>query len=115
MITGAAVALVWFWIPLSIVVIGISSIPSGIGFALAVVVFIYLMRGVEWVEQMRSEAVSAWSSIWDAKCRRRAFRLRSGCASALSRRVVELFCHTRIAGGPEKESVSGRAIPQRPG
>ena len=57
MITGAAVALVWFWIPLSILVIGVSSIPSVIGFLLAGVVFIYLMRGVEWVERTRSEAV----------------------------------------------------------
>jgi signal transduction histidine kinase len=57
MITGAAIALVWFWIPLSILIIGISSIPSGVGFVLAAVVFIYLMRGVEWVERMRSEAV----------------------------------------------------------
>lgn len=57
MITGAALALVWFWIPLSIMVIGFSSIPSVIGFALAAVVFIYLMRGVEWVERARSEAV----------------------------------------------------------
>jgi signal transduction histidine kinase len=57
MITGAAIAPVWFWIPLTILIIGISSIPSGIGFALAVVVFIYLMRGVEWVERLRSEAV----------------------------------------------------------
>ena len=57
MITGAAIALVWFWIPLTILIIGISSIPSGIGFALTVVVFIYLMRGVEWVERLRSEAV----------------------------------------------------------
>ncbi len=57
MITGAAVALVWFWIPLSIMVIGVSSIPSVIGFLLAGVVFIYLMRGVEWFERVRSEAV----------------------------------------------------------
>lgn len=57
MITGAALALVWFWIPLSIMVIGFSSIPSVIGFVLAAVVFIYLMRGVEWVERARSEAV----------------------------------------------------------
>jgi signal transduction histidine kinase len=57
MITGAAVALVWFWIPLTIVIIGISSIPSGIGFALSVVVFVYLMRFVERVERARSEAV----------------------------------------------------------
>jgi signal transduction histidine kinase len=57
MVTGAAIALVWFWIPLTILIIGISSIPSGIGFALAVVLLVYLMRGVEWVERRRSEAV----------------------------------------------------------
>jgi signal transduction histidine kinase len=57
LLTGAAIATVWFWIPLSILIIGISSIPSGIGFALSAVVFIYLMRGVEHVERMRSEAV----------------------------------------------------------
>ncbi|SCX32955.1 sensor histidine kinase [Mycolicibacterium fluoranthenivorans] len=57
MITGAALATVWLWIPLSILVIGISSIPSVIGFALSAVVFVYLMRGVEWVERVRSEAV----------------------------------------------------------
>src|SRR5262245_66137508 len=57
LISGAAIALVWFWIPLIILIIGISSIPSGIGFALSVVVFIYLMRGVEHVERLRSEAV----------------------------------------------------------
>jgi signal transduction histidine kinase len=57
MITGAAIAVVWFWIPLTILILGISSIPSGIGFALSVVVFVYLMRGVEHVERLRSEAV----------------------------------------------------------
>jgi hypothetical protein len=57
MIVGAAVAVVWLWIPLTILVVGISSIPSVIGFALAVVVFVYLMRGVEWIERIRSEAV----------------------------------------------------------
>ena len=57
LLTGAAVATVWFWIPLAILIIGISSIPSGIGFALSVVVFVYLMRGVEYVERLRSEAV----------------------------------------------------------
>ncbi len=57
MITGAAIALVWCWIPLSILVIGISSIPSLVGFVIATVVFVYLMRGVEWVERARSEAV----------------------------------------------------------
>jgi len=57
MLTGAAIAVVWFWIPLTILIIGISSIPSGIGFALSVVVFVYLMHGVEHVERLRSEAV----------------------------------------------------------
>jgi signal transduction histidine kinase len=57
LLTGAAIAAVWFWIPLTILIIGISSIPSGIGFALSVVVFVYLMRGVEHVERLRSEAV----------------------------------------------------------
>src|SRR6476660_959995 len=57
LLTGAAIATVWFWIPLTILVIGISSIPSGIGFALSAVVFIYLMRGVDHVERVRSEAV----------------------------------------------------------
>ncbi|MUL84855.1 sensor histidine kinase [Mycobacterium sp. CBMA247] len=57
MITGAALSLVWFWIPWSIMIIGVSSIPSVIGFLLAGVVFIYLMRGVERVERTRSEAV----------------------------------------------------------
>jgi signal transduction histidine kinase len=57
LLTGAAVATVWFWIPLAILIVGISSIPSGIGFALSAVVFIYLMRGVEHVERLRSEAV----------------------------------------------------------
>lgn len=57
MITGAVLAVVWFWIPLSIIVIGISSIFSIVGFLLAGVVFVYLMRGVERVERLRSEAV----------------------------------------------------------
>lgn len=57
MIVGAAIAVVWFWIPLAILIIAVSSIPSVIGFAAAGVVFIYLMRGVEWIERARSEAV----------------------------------------------------------
>lgn len=57
MITGAALATIWFWVPLSIMVIGVSSIPSIIGFVLAAVVFIYLIRGVERIERVRSEAV----------------------------------------------------------
>jgi hypothetical protein len=57
LVTSAAISTVWFWIPLTILIIGISSIPSGIGFALSAVVFVYLMRGVEHVERVRSEAV----------------------------------------------------------
>ena len=57
LITGGALAVVWFWVPLGIVIIGISSIPSIIGFLLAAVVFIYLMRGVDRVERVRSQAV----------------------------------------------------------
>ena len=57
LLTGAAIATVWFWIPLTILIIGISSIPSGIGLALSAVVFVYLMRGVEHVERLRSESV----------------------------------------------------------
>lgn len=57
MLAGGAVATVWFWVPLAILVIGISSIPSIIGFAVAFVVFVYLMRGVGRVERVRSEAV----------------------------------------------------------
>ncbi len=57
MIAGAAIGLVWLWVPIMIVVFGISAIPSVIGFAVALVVFVYLMRGVEWLERVRSEAV----------------------------------------------------------
>ncbi len=57
MIAGAAIALVWLWVPIMIVIVGIASIPSVIGPAIAVVIFVYLMRGVEWLERMRSEAV----------------------------------------------------------
>ena len=57
MIIGAAIAVVWLWIPFTLLVVGISSIPSVIGFVVAGIVFLYLMRGVEWVERIRSEAV----------------------------------------------------------
>ena len=57
LIAGAAVGVVWFWFPLTVLIVGISSIPSVIGFLLAGVVFVYLMRGVEWVERLRSEVV----------------------------------------------------------
>lgn len=57
MLTGAAIGVLWFWIPLAVLIIGISSIPSVVGFALAAVAFVYLMRGVDRVERVRSEAV----------------------------------------------------------
>jgi len=57
LVIGAAIATVWFWVPLTILIIGLSTIPSVIGFALSAVVFVYLMRGVEHVERLRSEAV----------------------------------------------------------
>lgn len=57
MLIGGALGVVWFWIPLAILIAGISSIPSGVGLAVAAVLFIYLMRGVERVERVRSEAV----------------------------------------------------------
>ena len=57
LLTGAALGIVWFWIPLMILVIGLSSIPSVVGFLLATVVFVYVMRGVDRVERVRSEAV----------------------------------------------------------
>ncbi|RWA22001.1 sensor histidine kinase [Mycolicibacterium brumae] len=57
MITGAALALVWFWIPLGLMVIAVSSIPSVIGTLLAGVAFVYVIRWVDRVERARSEAV----------------------------------------------------------
>ena len=57
MITGAAIATVWLWVYVLIVIVGIWLVPSVIGFALAVLSFVYLMRGVEWLERRRSEAV----------------------------------------------------------
>ena len=52
LIAGAAIAAVWLWIPIMIALVGIASIPSVIGFLLAVVVFVYLMRGVERLERV---------------------------------------------------------------
>jgi signal transduction histidine kinase len=57
MITGAAIATVWLWVYVLIVIVGIWLVPSVIGFALAVLSFVYLMRGVDWLERRRSEAV----------------------------------------------------------
>lgn len=57
MIAGAVIAMVWVWVPLTVFIVGIGSIPSLVGTALAVVAFVYLMRGVGWLERVRSEAV----------------------------------------------------------
>jgi signal transduction histidine kinase len=57
MIAGAAIGAVWVWVPIMIVVFGISALPTVIGTAVALVVFVYLMRGVGWLERVRSEAV----------------------------------------------------------
>jgi signal transduction histidine kinase len=57
MIVGAAITPVWLWVPIMIAIFGIMSIPSVIGFVLAVIVFVYVMRGAEWLERLRSEAV----------------------------------------------------------
>lgn len=62
LITGGALGAAWFWIPLAILVVGITSIPSVIGFILAAVVFIYLMRGVDHVEGCAVKRCSAWAS-----------------------------------------------------
>ncbi|MET0700333.1 MAG: histidine kinase [Mycobacterium sp.] len=57
MLTGAALGVVWFWIPLAVAVAAIASVPSVVGFFAAGVVFVYLIRGVDRVERVRSEAV----------------------------------------------------------
>ena len=71
MIGGAAIATVWLHLDIMIVIVGlwlpvviepryqaaVIFVPSGIGFALAFLSFVYLMRGVQWVERRRSEAV----------------------------------------------------------
>src|SRR5690349_7198650 len=57
LLAGGAFAVVWFWIPLALLLIALTSIPSVIGFVLAAVAFVYLMRGVDHVERVRSEAV----------------------------------------------------------
>ncbi|MBB2993361.1 signal transduction histidine kinase [Mycolicibacterium iranicum] len=57
LLVGGAFAVVWFWIPLALLVIAVSSIPSIIGFVIAGVAFIYVMRGVDRVERVRSEAI----------------------------------------------------------
>jgi signal transduction histidine kinase len=57
MMAGAAIGVVWFWIPLTFLIIGVSSIPSVVGFLAAGIIFVYLIRAAERVERLRSEAV----------------------------------------------------------
>ncbi|MGE0214913.1 sensor histidine kinase [Mycolicibacterium sp.] len=57
LLAGGALAAVWFWVPLTLLIVAISSIPSVIGFLLAGMVFIYVMRAVGYLERVRSEAV----------------------------------------------------------
>lgn len=71
MIVGAAIGTVWLQLAINLVIVGlwlpvvidpryhraVIFVPSGLGFALAFVSFVYLMRGVGWVERRRSEAV----------------------------------------------------------
>lgn len=57
MIIGAAIATVWIWLYTLILIVGLWLVPSVIGFVLALLAFVYLMRGVEWLERRRSEAV----------------------------------------------------------
>jgi len=57
LIAGAAIGVVWVWVPIMLVIFGVSALPTVIGTAIAVVVLVYLMRAVEWLERVRSEAV----------------------------------------------------------
>ncbi|KUI11600.1 histidine kinase [Mycobacterium sp. GA-1285] len=56
-IAGAAIGVVWLWVPIAIAILGITLIPTVIGFVVAAIAFLYLMRGAEWLERVRSEAV----------------------------------------------------------
>lgn len=57
MLAGAAAAALWLWLPIMLVIFGIASLPTVIGPVVVVILFVYLMRGVEWLERLRSEAV----------------------------------------------------------
>ncbi|OBI85032.1 sensor histidine kinase [Mycobacterium sp. E740] len=57
LIAGAVIAVAWLWVPIVIAIIGLAMIPSVIGFVLALIAFVYLMRGAAWLERVRSEAV----------------------------------------------------------
>jgi signal transduction histidine kinase len=56
-IVGAAIATVWLGLDIIIVIVGLWTLPSVIGSALALLGFVYLMRGAQWFERRRSEAV----------------------------------------------------------
>ncbi len=62
LIVGAAIATVLLWLYMMIVIVGLWLVPSVIGFAVALLAFVYLMHGVEWLERRRSEPSSAWIS-----------------------------------------------------
>ncbi|KUI04637.1 histidine kinase [Mycolicibacterium acapulense] len=57
MIVGAIAAAAWLWLYVMIVIVGIWLVPSVIGFALALLMFVYLTRAAEWLERRRSEVV----------------------------------------------------------
>lgn len=57
LIAGAVIGIIWIWVPIMIAVSAVALIPSVIGTAVALILFVYLMRGVESLERLRSEAV----------------------------------------------------------
>nr|WP_240630776.1 histidine kinase [Mycolicibacterium sp. GF69] len=57
MFVGAVTAAVWLWLYVMIVIVGIWLVPSVVGFAAALLMFVYLTRGAEWLERRRSEVV----------------------------------------------------------
>ncbi|KUH75782.1 histidine kinase [Mycolicibacterium novocastrense] len=61
LITGAVLGIFWLWVPIAVAIAAVVFIPSVLGSVLAVIVFVYLMRGVEWLERLRSQAVFGMS------------------------------------------------------
>ncbi|WP_029118227.1 MULTISPECIES: sensor histidine kinase [unclassified Mycobacterium] len=57
MIVGAVTGMIWFWIPLSLLILAVTSIPSVIGTVFGGLVFVYAVRATDRVERVRSEAV----------------------------------------------------------
>ena len=47
MIVGAVTGMIWFWIPASLLIIAVTSIPSVIGTVLGGVVFVYAVRATD--------------------------------------------------------------------